>query len=392
MAIKFVPLEEFDRVHAIATYCFPWMHDAKDKIKNYLQQYVKSEYILGYYDESGTLMAQVVVFPFEIYIGGKPLKMGGVALVSSMPEGRHGGRVGQLLTEWLKVMRDRGQYVSMLGPFSFEFYRKYGWELGFERVVYTVPIEHIKGFKKMGRVRAVTPGDIGILDRIYTKYALNHNGCAKRDEMLWNEFTLSHPWSDNYGRYAYIYLDEKGDGKGYIIFTVKNGRMDIYEMIYEDIEALKGLLAFIYAHQSQIGEFSWSTATDEKLHVLLPNPRVKREIQAGMMFRVVDVKEAVKKRGYAKNASGRFKIEIEDKNAPWNQKPLDICLENGSVEVGECSDPQLFCDIQTFSQIFVGFITPMEAYALGKLTGKIEAVEQMEKVYTKSHTYNNNSF
>lgn len=392
MAIKFVPVEEFDRVHAIATYCFPWMHNAKDKIKNFLQQYVKSEYILGYYDESGTLMAQVVVFPFEIYIGGKPLKMGGVALVSSMPEGRHGGRIGQLLTEWLKVMRDRGQYVSMLGPFSFEFYRKYGWELGFERVNYTVPIEHIRNFKKTGSLRVVTQEDIGALDKIYTKYALNHNGSAKRDDSLWKEFTLSHPWDDNYGRYAYIYMDEKGDEKGYIIFTIKNGRMDIYEMIYEDVSALKGLLAFIYAHQSQIGEFSWSTATDEKLHVLLPNPRVKREIHTGMMFRVVDIKEAVKSRGYGEDATGRFKIKVEDKDAPWNQLPFDISLKNGIVDVNECSDPELFCDIQTFSQIFIGYITPMEAYKLGKLTGDVRAVEQMEKVYKKSCTFNNNGF
>jgi len=120
-SIRFVDIDEYDRVQTIATYCFPWMHEASEKIASYLQRYVKPEYILGYYDQNDTLMAAVQALPFSIMLGGVAVKMGGIAMVSSMPEGRHGGRIAGLLKRWLEIMKERGQVVSMLGPFPLSF-------------------------------------------------------------------------------------------------------------------------------------------------------------------------------------------------------------------------------------------------------------------------------
>ncbi|MDI3312319.1 MAG: GNAT family N-acetyltransferase [Thermoanaerobacterium sp.] len=391
MTLKFVTPQEFERIQEIATYCFPWMHNVKDAIRKYINNYINSEYILGYYDEEDSLMAQVVVFPFQIYICEKLLNMGGVALVSSMPEIRHGGKIGLLLQEWLKIMRERNQYVSMLGPFSYEFYRKYGWELAFERKTYIIPIDLLSHFKNSGSLKKAEINDIPIIDKIYTGYAKSHNGCAVRDNLLWNDFTISHPWDDNYSRYTYIYKDDMGRERGYLIYKLKEEKIEIIEMIYEDNKALKGMLNFIYAHQSQAKEVVWSTAMDDKLPLLLTNQRIRVEINPGMMFRVVDVVQALRSRGYPE--SGRFSIGITDKYASWNEVTIDVDISEREVEIKECAYPQIKCDIQTFSQIFLGFITPMEAYNLGKLEAEdIEAVKEMNKIFKKSYTFNNNSF
>jgi len=168
MTIRFVKISEYDRVKYIMRYCFPWLHEVSDSSVSSKAEHIKPEAFLGFYDEKDELKAFAENVPFKIMIDGVPMDMGGIAGVSSLPEVRHGGHVAEILKRWLEIMKARGQTLSMLGPFSYEFYRKYGWELGFERMNYSIPIEHLNIFKhKTGNIHPVGKEDIDKLDEIY---------------------------------------------------------------------------------------------------------------------------------------------------------------------------------------------------------------------------------
>jgi len=393
MSIRFVNTDEYDRVQYIVTYCFPWLHEAPEESISNKAKRIVPENILGYYDESNTLMALAEDIPFKIMIDGTPMDMGGIAMVASLPEGRHDGHVANILKRWLEIMKDRGQTVSMLGPFSYEFYRKYGWELGFDRMNYTIPVEHLKTFNhKVGKIRPVTEEDVDELNDLYTIYASKHNGCAVRDKLLWTDSVLDDPFADRYGRYAYLWSRDDGTPGGYIIYTVKNNKMNIHEMIYNDVQAEEGLLWFIYSHQSQIDQVIWSTATDERLHLILPNPRIEMKLTSGMMFRVVDVGDALRKRRYPAGIDLSFDIEISDPIALWNQGAWNVNVSNGHVRIKKIDSASIKCDIQTFSQIFLGYLTAGEAEKLGKLKGEKSMIDAMGKSFLHSFTFNNNGF
>lgn len=393
MPIKLASEGDFDRILYMATYCFPWLHQSYDKMAIYAKKYVKPEYVLGYYGDDDVLTAAIQMLPYSIVIGGAPLDMGGIAMVSSMPEGRHGGRIASLLRKSLEIMKERGQSVSMLGPFSFEFYRKYGWEHGFDRLDYEVPIEHIKPFsKRNGTIKPASGHDIDALNEIYLTYAIRHNGCTVRDRTIWTDFVMDDPFSDEYKRYTYIWYYDDGRPGGYIIYIIRDGKMSIHEMIYEDIEALQGLLWFIYAHEAQISAFTWSTATDDLLRALLPNPRINAKIVSGMMFRVVDVEKALQGRGYSDGVIEDFTIRIDDPNAPWNEGPWLIHVEDGHAEVSRSEAASLSCNIQTFSQMFLGYLSPFTLAALGRIIGDEQALASANAVFTPSPTFNNNGF
>lgn len=392
MGIRFVGREDYDRVLQLMVYCFPWLNGVREKVREFLDRYLSDDTILGYYNESGILDAMLFILPFNIYIYGSIFGMGGIATVSSMPEGRHGGRVAELLRGSLQIMRERRQFVSMLGPFSYEFYRKYGWELGFERLNYTIPVERFSEFgKKKGSVRPFREEDLETLDFIYTQYAKRHNGCAIRKRFLWTDFVLSDPYQRDMPRYTYLWLDSNNEAKGYIVYSIKEGKMNIHEMIYLDQDAKEGLFWFIFAHQSQIGEVYWSTSPDERLYLDIANPRVRMELTPGMMFRVVDVREALLNRDY-KDIEARFSISITDPNAEWNSRSFSIDIRDGQIDINECKTADISCSIQTFSQIFIGYITPEEALAHRKLIADPKAIKEMSKVFPRSYTFNNNPF
>ncbi len=393
MTLRFIKPDEYERAQQIVTYCFPWLHEASEESISYKIQHIKTENVLGYYDENDNLMALVENIPFKIMIDGNPMDMGGIAMVSSLPEIRHGGNVATLLKRWLEIMKERGQTLSMLGPFSYEFYRKYGWELGFERMNYTIPIEYLNTFShKTGNVRPITEEDIDKLDDIYISYAKKHNGCAVRDKTLWTDSVLNDPSMGKYKRYAYLWFYDDGTNGGYIIYNIRDNKMNVYEMMYKDLEAEKGLLNFMYSHQSQISHVKWSTAPDEMLHLILPNPRIEMNLSPGMMCRVVDVENALTKRRYYDVPDIDLKIQITDPIASWNNNGWEIHISKGYAHLNKCSEPTMQCDVQTFSQIFFGYITPTKAVKIGKLKGEEKEISLMDKIFSPSVTFNNNPF
>lgn len=92
----------------------------------------------GFFDEQGKLLSVLGLLPLEAWFQGKKLALGGIGGVATWPEARRQGCVGRLLSHALETMRKNGQSVSMLHPFSFPFYKKYGYEQTIDRKKYTI--------------------------------------------------------------------------------------------------------------------------------------------------------------------------------------------------------------------------------------------------------------
>src|SRR5699024_9273156 len=64
------------------------------------------------------LAAKMHVIPLSSYIHGKEFKMGGISSVATWPEYRRQGKVKDLLYHGLQQMKQDGQTISFLHPFS----------------------------------------------------------------------------------------------------------------------------------------------------------------------------------------------------------------------------------------------------------------------------------
>ncbi len=93
--------------------------------------------VIGWFDDE-TLVSQVAVYPMQVQIFGKKYDMGELTGVGTYPEYSNMGLMHKLLEQALKNMREKGQYISYLYPYSIPYYRRKGWELISDKISYEI--------------------------------------------------------------------------------------------------------------------------------------------------------------------------------------------------------------------------------------------------------------
>src|SRR5579883_2031045 len=138
--------------------------------------------------EGGKLQAVLGIINFRCYFGPEvDLPMGGIGGVASLPASRGRGYAGACLDYALNQMREAGQVISMLGPFSWSFYQRYGWDwVGVARH-YTVPTSVMKSSPHTEQVREATASDHAAIREAYSRHARRYRGALLRTDFQWND-------------------------------------------------------------------------------------------------------------------------------------------------------------------------------------------------------------
>jgi predicted acetyltransferase len=359
-----------------------------------LRAHTNPENIWGYFVD-GQLAAQLMIWPLTVYVHGVPFPMGGIASVATWPEYRRGGKVAQLLRTSLIEMREAGQVVSMLAPFSFAFYRKYGWEMLMERKLYTLERADWPHFPDTGGTFERTT-DWRHLAPIYEAYARRYNGMLQRTEEWWTRRI-----EQRKPGIRAVYRNAAGEPRGYLIYQVRNARIQIHELVFLDEDARRGIWNFIYNHDSMAREVTLVAPSDDSLPYLLDNPRIKQELEPYFMARIVDVGPFLRRYPFAApDGDVTVALSLTDPHAPWNEKCFTICVDHhgaAEIEQGDARDvgtppgsahlPVVQMDIQNLSAMLMGYRRPMELYRLGRLLGNLEGVQRLEQILPARTTF-----
>lgn len=344
----------------------------------------------GYFKD-GHLAANMKIFPLEVYIHERVFAMGGVAGVATWPEYRRQGMVKQLLSHGLKVMKDAGQSVSFLYPFSFSYYRKYGWEHIVDRKKYMIKREQLPRFRDdSGRVERKQSDALPLLKQIYEEYGPRYNGPLKRSDDWW----LHHTALSNKKSTIAVYFDEMGRPRGYMVYRVMNKEMKIDEIIHLDESTRRGLWQFIANHDSMIDQVTLIAPTDDTLPFLLPDPRIGQELLPYFMGRIVDAKSFLQQYPFQEGGVKRLVLSLQDPVAPWNQGRFELRFERGGqtdvrvYEQNQSDTPEgVECDIQTLAAMLLSDRRPTTLHESDRLTGDSQQIRQWEQIIPRKTPY-----
>ncbi|WP_136609078.1 GNAT family N-acetyltransferase [Paenibacillus dokdonensis] len=385
MEIRTLKTEDFDAMIRLGEYAFQYRMSAEDK--DNARKRFSPENTWGIFGEEGELGAKLVLLPVDIFVHGKKIPMAGIGGVATWPEYRRQGLVKQLLTHSLKVMYESGKLLSLLHPFSFPFYRKYGWEMFSDNKKYVIPTDKLPA-KEMtdGTVRRDIT-DIAVLNQVYEAYASGFNGMMVRSEERWKHSIL-----DDEGHTA-VYYSPSGEPQGYLLYKAEKKELLVEEFVWLNEESRRALWTFICNHDSMVTQTVLAQMpANDGLTYMLADPRITQELTPFGMARIVNAAGFVEE--YAFQGSGEeqsWRVQIKDPYAPWNEGNWQWTLsaegKASATKTDSDVNTQVQCDIQTLTAMMLGYKRPMELWEMGRLNGEAEAITRLEQAIPVGQTF-----
>lgn len=400
MTIKRLDKEPKKNLMDLWSYCFddPSETTSKEDWDNYFD-ILDLNNCLGYY-EDGKLASTYVIIDYNMYVRGTIMKMGGIAAVATKPTQRKKGHVSALLSESLKLMRENKQYISVLYPFKFSFYRRYGYvNCADFRWVISTPQNILlpKNFQPL-EVKEISHDE---------SYDLIHP-IRKRIGQKYNfvVFDTAKNWKfHNLNKKSKIYIiSDNGENVGYFIFKrdKNTGRWDIRltfrDVVVDSMQARLTVFDFIKKHTDQCKDFRMNFIGNEQATDYFDNlwdgDDYHNHESGGPMFRVIDVEKAIESLEYNEQLNATFSIKVEDEYATWNNDVMNIAITKGKAKVSRVKEQEadLQADIKAFTQLFVGYRSLDELIDANKISINEASRDIIRTIFPKRITRLHTSF
>ena len=253
---------------------------------------------------------------------------------------RRQGCIRNLLENIHPRAKEYGTAVSILHPFSFSFYRKYGYERIADTLIVDFPITALEFLPRYADLK---PMSANRLDEVVSLY----DRCmAKRN--LTFERKNSDQFGNQNGKQMFLYDAPDGHLAGYVIVQPINhydgvnrmvsDSLDVWELVYEDADALKHLLSFLRmfegeldtVHLREIGmlpEVDW---------VLKRYMHTSYTVRPDIAARILDTEAMLRANTYP-TAHGVFTLRVED-NLPDVAGTFRVEYADGKCEVERLTD------------------------------------------------------
>lgn len=395
LQIHTVELKHLDQFNELLRYVFQVTNQVliesgyeKGEIIRAKRPVLERSDVIGWFD-GDTLVSQLSVYPCFVNIHGKIVKMGGLTGVGTYPEYSGLGLMNDLIAMALERMREKGQYISYLYPYSIPYYRKKGWEIMSDHMTYRVKDTQLPKFSNIpGHVKRL-PIDHEDVIKTYDRFAHTHHGTMLREEIDWEEYWR---WENEEERIAGVYYDACEKPAGYLFYWIKTDELHIKDMIYLNQQARKGLWNFITAHFSMVDEVRGNTYTNNALAFFLDDSQIEETIEPYYMARIVDLEGFLGEYPFQQQDSPEsFELHFEtsDPIALWNRKIISLSREKGgSITVGnKRTDNSVKADIQTLSTMFMSYRRPTFLLDAERLETSAKTLEMLESIIPDKQPY-----
>ncbi len=217
-----------------------------------VRRHCRNGYILNsHYDWKASrigLIGERLVTHFGVWnitmrIGTARVRMAGIGGVSTDPEYRKRGFMARTARAAIEAMRECGYDVSVLFGIR-DFYHRFGYVRAWSQCDYIVPAGELPKERPSARLHTLKPGARDDLARLYNRENARFTGTAVKPTYTrrpWQPLVQGRFWRDGRGRAA-----------GYVVFRVREGRVECREACGDPEQVLR-VLATV-ARQSACGE------------------------------------------------------------------------------------------------------------------------------------------
>lgn len=324
-------ITQHDKVSSQA-FCYPCEIGNPDSV-------LPAEKMIGAFDDDGkTLFADLEILEKKCYYDGSLLTCAAIGGVAAKPEHRGKGAV-KALFEYL--FRETDYDISILYPFSEEYYRRFGYERTGLSLNVSLPFAEISKAKRNSDVTLYEGGDAQRLLSVYNKCAREYNLCFARDSAA--AFS-----SDPYFTQKSTYVWKDG-ALATVRVDRKKSTVFVSDFYYDSYESMLGFLGFLRGFES-----NHSTLCFEKLPENTPLIGVVNELKncdvkvhSNGAARILNAEKVLKLHRYPAGEGG-FSIRI-------GGETFCVTVSDGVAEVerNPAPEPDITMDIRAASAVLL---------------------------------------
>ena len=318
--------------------------------------------------EFGKHMSSGVMIFRNIHFAGMEIPCVGIGAVNTDPQYRRGGLVREIFAEMAAECDRRAIPLTVLHPFSFAYYRSFGFERVADHRVLEFPITALNFVPRYpDLIRCTGDTHNTELARVYHAFAADGRHLMLRRDP--DHF----PTSDQKKK-VYLSYDEEGKPDGYIILEVENyfsvNRMvsvnlHVHELIALTDEAMDKLFGFIRMFEGEM-----ETVKMENISMI---PEVELRLRHYMhtsisilpdiMVRINDIKGFLEAIPYPAEA-GCFTFKTaEPPRSPWSGEKTNgvwrVTYRDGTATVeklpDDTEDYDFYADVASLAQLVFGY-------------------------------------
>ncbi|MBR8840103.1 MAG: GNAT family N-acetyltransferase [Stigonema ocellatum SAG 48.90 = DSM 106950] len=359
--------DEGQQLGNILAQCFL---NSQDEIEPYFNRIGREN--LRIIREGEQLVGGLAMITMGQWFGGQRVPMTGISGVGIAPEYRGTGAAIAMMQYTVKELHAKGVAISVLYPATQRLYRKAGYEQGGIFCSWEIPTQSIQVREQPLRVKPVVPINHELFHDLHQQQAKLNNGNLDRNQAIWEQVILP---NDQEKLYAYL-IGSPDQPQGYIIFS-QNRENDgssfigLRDWVVLTTAAAKTFWSFLANHRSQIDKVRWKGSVFDFLTLLLPEQTIKQKFIERWVLRVIDVPQALEKRGYPLGIQAELHLEVRDDLLTENNARFILSVANGRGEVTRGGKGELTLDIRGLSPLYTGLFTPHQL----KLAGQLDATE-----------------
>lgn len=384
---------EVDKAAEIAAKAFSglplehWLESFRGVAEHFGREYVLVVEI------DGELMSSLLCCPEPVMVNGGAVTHTSTGAVGTLPECRNKGCAGAMMAECVRLLRRQDICLSSLWPFSYEYYRKFGWEVGAESRSYSAQGSVFAQFGDPGNARGATRSDAEQVKSVYNRFMRGHNCLTLRGEEWWNRLVKLEGYLQlvaEPGR-GMIVHETGGEIDGYIAYEIgekdEQKRVEAKEVAFIDPAHRRDMLALLGTLNPE-GPVSFGAAGDDLFLQELPNPRVvQASVHPSFQFRVIDPEGAMAALRTPEDVSGKLTFALTD---PVFEEGFEFGAEidGGRVTIGRPdSRGRLEMSVQTLARLYSGYLKADDALRMGMVKGSAEAVDLARRAFPPLSPY-----
>ncbi|VDG25391.1 GNAT family N-acetyltransferase [Lactiplantibacillus mudanjiangensis] len=353
-------------------------HDTPTRRTFFMDRY-QHGWIYGLHDHD-QLVSGLYSLPMKVNFHGVTYPMNGIGDVMSAPEYSGRGGAGKLLTAALNEMADNHIPLSYLAPFSYAYYRKFGYEQVFNHTQQKIAAKDLPVIKPhdfSGSITRYGNEGLALVNDFYATQPINQRGGVIREDWWLHYLTLKHDWS------VAIYRNANQQIEGYLIYDRQATTFAIQEWSFSTPAAFERLANFITKHGTTFETFSYEAPSDEHGLDLLANPySLNVQTTPYMMARIVLLHDFLKRYPFI-NDLVPIRLAVTDTTLTLNQGIWELSVTNGQVTCNRVTDAldghsDLQASIQQLTKALFGTRSLTSAWQHHQITGDLAEIQRLD--------------